>query len=138
MINKKQKGIFRKSHSYIISYDNVILVMYILLCLFGLFMLLDIGASRERMPFLGKQAMWFLFAIGTMYVTFNYLDLQRLRKYISIALLGTVVLLCMVFLNDSVKGGTRWIRFLGVTIQPSMLASNLLILYYANYLDKKR
>ncbi|MFC1887241.1 FtsW/RodA/SpoVE family cell cycle protein [Candidatus Cloacimonadota bacterium] len=123
----------------IAKYDYYILTLYIVLMIFGLIMQLNISSVRTSMMFFYKQALWFILSFLTVWFAFKVVDLQKLRKFIFLFVLLTIILLVLVLIiGDTVKGGTRSIRILGINIQPSLIARVVLVLYFAHILDKKK
>lgn len=123
----------------VIKYDNIILSIYILLIVFGLIMQLNISSVRSSLFFFNRQLIWFFGSFIVLWIAFKKVDLQKIRKYTILFALITIVLLFFVlFVGNTVKGGTRSIRLLGINVQPSLLARIVLVLYFANILDKKQ
>jgi len=128
-----------KKNNIIVKYDYYILSLYIILMVFGLIMQLNISSVRTSMLFFYKQAMWFILSFLSIWFAFKVIDLEKLRKFIFLFVLVTIVLLILVLVfGDTVKGGTRSIRFMGISIQPSLIARVVLVLYFAHILDKKK
>jgi len=128
-----------KKNSIIVKYDYYILSMYIILMVFGLIMQLNISSVRSSMLFFYKQAMWFILSFLSVWFAFKVIDLQKLRKFIFIFVIITIALLILVLImGNTVKGGTRSIRLMGISIQPSLIARVVLVLYFAHILDKKK
>lgn len=123
----------------IVKYDHYLLTCYIVLMIFGLIMQLNISSVRASMLFFYKQALWFLLSLGSLWLAFKVIDLQKLRRFIFLLVIITIILLILVLLTgEQVKGGVRSIRFLGVSVQPSLIARLVLVLYFAHILDKKK
>ena len=125
------------------SCDKTLLLICIILMIFGLALQLDIGSSRGgeySLVNFKKQVVWFLVSLPAMIIIAHFKKLfELLNKYSFFLLLLTIILLVLVLMIGSTqKGGTRWLRFGGIGIQPSMVASITLILYTAKILDKKK
>jgi len=128
-----------ENKSVIVKYDYYILTIYILLMVFGLIMQLNISSVRSSMMFFYKQAMWFLLSFFSIWLAFRVINLEKIRKLIFPFIIITIILLIMVLImGETVKGGTRSIRLLGFNIQPSLIARVVLVLYFAHILDKKQ
>ncbi|MCD4818235.1 MAG: FtsW/RodA/SpoVE family cell cycle protein [Candidatus Cloacimonetes bacterium] len=129
----------KKTKNIIAQYDFYILSVYIILTLIGLFMQLNISSIRTSMTFFYKQSIWFAISLVTVWLSFKMINLEKSRKFIFITLLLTIIALILVLvLGHSVKGAQRSIRFFGVSIQPSLFARIILILYFAHIFDKKK
>jgi len=125
------------------SCDKTLLLICIILMIFGLALQLDIGSSRGgeySLVNFKKQVVWFLVSLPAMIIIAHFKKLfELLNKYSFFLLLLTIILLVLVLMIGSTqKEGTRWLRFGGIGIQPSMVASITLILYTAKILDKKK
>ncbi|HQP84024.1 MAG TPA: cell division protein FtsW, partial [Candidatus Syntrophosphaera thermopropionivorans] len=67
-----------KSIQYIVSYDKVILICYLSLCLIGILMMLDI-TSMQSMSMFYHHLIYFIFSIAVLGIIFYFLDLEKLR-----------------------------------------------------------
>lgn len=133
----------RKTKSIFVSFDKWIILISVSLMLFGLVIQMDIGSSRgseDSLQYFSKQLIWtlislpFMLFIGRINNLFDFL-----KKNIAYFLFGVIILLILVLIiGTTAKGGTRWLRFAGVGLQPSMPAAIILILYISKILDKKQ
>ncbi len=87
-----------------------------------------------------KQLSFFLkgFILGALVLLIN---LNYLKKYSKLLLLiGVISLICVLLpqIGKQAGGARRWLNFKGVNIQPSEFCKLFLILYYAEYLSRKR
>ncbi|HTG80531.1 MAG TPA: putative peptidoglycan glycosyltransferase FtsW, partial [Geobacteraceae bacterium] len=90
--------------------------------------------------FLKRQGLYALLGFTVMGIAMAT-DYEKWRKYAVPILLGTMVLLVLVFvpgIGGAAKGASRWIRLPGFNFQPSELAKIALIFYMAYSLDKKQ
>ncbi len=134
---------FRKPSTVFVSYDKTLFMISIGLMLFGLILQLDIGSSRgseNSLQYFTKQLMFVLFSIPIMIGVARYNKLYEIISKYSFLLLAaiSIVLVLVLLIGTTAKGGTRWIRFGGVGLQPSMPAAMILIFYISKMLDKKR
>ncbi len=105
----------------------------------GLYMQLNISSIRTSMSFFYKQFIWFGLSIISLWFAFKVINLDKIRPYIFIFLLITILLLIAVLIfGENVKGATRSFRIWKIHIQPSLIARIVLILYFAHFLDKKK
>jgi cell division protein FtsW (lipid II flippase) len=128
-----------KSKAYIAQYDHYILFIYFILMFIGLFMQLNISSVRSSMYFFYRQLMWFILSIGSVWYAFKVVDLQKLRRASFFLVIAVIILLiCVLIFGHNVKGAVRSIQIWKFSIQPSLLARIVLILYFAHILDKKK
>ncbi len=110
-----------------------LLLLTTVLVVFGLTMLYSASYGQAGLAYFKKQLLWVglgIAAAGTV-VFIGYRKLATWSPF----LMGGCFLMLLVakFCFRSVKGGARWLRFGGVTIQPSEFAKIALILFIANY-----
>ena len=129
----------KPSKSYIVSYDHLLLVSYVVLCLIGLFVMLDINSVRTGLRFFYRHLIFLGFSGVVMYLTFRFRNLMKLRKWIFVSMIAVMILLVLVLIiGSSVKGATRSLRLGPINLQPSLLARVCLVFYFAHILDKKK
>ena len=129
----------KKKKTIITSYDYYILSIYIILMIIGLFMQLNISSIRTSMMFFYKQSIWFVLSLISLWFAFRIINLEKCRRLIFPILFLVIISLVFVLISGSeIKGAQRSFSFMGVNIQPSLLARIILILYFAHILDKKR
>ncbi len=129
----------KPSKSYIVSYDHLLLASYLVLCLIGLFVSLDINSVRSGLQFFYRHLIFLGAATAVMYLTFRFKNLIKLRKWIFVGMLVVIVLLVLVLIiGSAVKGATRSIRIGPINLQPSLLARIFMVFYFAHILDKKK
>ena len=69
------------------------------------------------------------------------LDLGYLRKHSKHLMTGALILMVLVLIphvGSSSGGARRWFKFLGFSFQPSEFLKLILIVYFADFLDRKR
>jgi cell division protein FtsW len=124
--------------------DRGLLAATLLLMAFGLLMVFSASAmmseNRFGSPYLfvQKQLLWDFLGVVALLVC-TRIDYHRWQKW-SYPLLAAaaVTLLLVLFVGPVVKGARRWIHLGIFTFQPSELAKLALILWLANYLDRRR
>ncbi len=93
----------------------------------------------EGTYFLRRQFFWIL--VGALFMVSLFAMNVRVIK--AMALPSLVVMGCLLLLTEvasigvEAKNVTRWIRFYGLTFQPSEFAKPALLLYVASYLAKR-
>lgn len=128
-----------KAKTYIAGYDYYILFVYMLLMFIGLYMQLNISSIRTSMSFFYRQFIWFGLSIFSLWFAFKVIKLEKIRPYIFMFLIITILLLIAVLIfGENVKGAVRSFRIWKINIQPSLIARIVLILYFAHFLDKKQ
>ncbi|MFQ6612088.1 MAG: putative lipid II flippase FtsW [Fidelibacterota bacterium] len=130
------------------KYDQVLIVLIILLCVIGTVMLYSSSSSLSLDETGGTTATLFLRShlkrlfIGIIAMFFFLaLDYRRLKTIAPYLLIGSLVLLLITkiyFLIHGSSAPARWLDLGIVSIQTSDLARFSLIIYLAYYLDKKR
>jgi rod shape determining protein RodA len=91
------------------------------------------------MSFFYRQFIWFGLSIFSLWFAFKVIKLEKIRPYIFMFLIITILLLIAVLIfGENVKGAVRSFRIWKINIQPSLIARIVLILYFAHFLDKKQ
>ena len=114
------------------------------LALFGVVMVYSasaIMAEREngnQFFYVLKQGVWVFigFMVMLLVMQFNYQQLKN-RRVVYALLLVTTFALFMVFGFSSTNGAHRWIKFPGVSLQPSEVSKLALIIFLAYFLEKR-
>lgn len=114
------------------------------LALFGVVMVYSASAlialqeGHNQFYYVIKQGVWLLigFAVMLAAMHFNY---QYLRRWWVVypLLLVTVLLLVSVFGFSPVNGARRWIKFGGMSAQPSEVAKLSLVVFLAYFLERR-
>jgi cell division protein FtsW len=118
------------------GFDERLLICYLITLVTGLVMVYStssiIADARfgSHWFFFKNQLIWAVLSLATIYVIFR-LNLTKLAVYSPLAILGTIFLLCLVFLMPARNGSHRWLIFGPFTIQPSELFKFLIIVYLA-------
>jgi cell division protein FtsW (lipid II flippase) len=124
---------------FVIDYDKYILVTYLSLIAIGLILMLDLSSVRNTMVYFYRQMLYAAVSIITLLFILKFANMDKLRSKIGLFLILTVILLILVLvIGVTVKGGTRSIKLGPISFQPSFLARIVLIFFYANIIDKKR
>ena len=131
-----------KSHA--LPVDKVMLAVVLGLTLFGLVMVYSASAMLAQQNygtqfyFLLRQAGWALVGLVAMMIAMR-IDYRNYKKSSLIlpALYFTVVLLVIVLFLPTVNHTHRWIRFGGLSLQPSEIAKLTLVAFLAYFLEKR-
>ncbi len=127
-----------KDFSYIISYDKVVFFTYILLCLTGVIVMLDITSMQSSMVNFYRHLVFLVVSALAAILVLYFFNLEKLRPLNRFFVYLVIALLLIVLIKgDTVKGATRQINLGLISIQPSFLARVALIFFFASYLDKK-
>jgi cell division protein FtsW len=114
------------------------------LALFGVVMvysasaLIAIQEGHNQFYYVIKQGVWILIGFVVMLAAMNF-DYQLLRRrwVVYPLLMFTVFLLIAVFGFSPVNGARRWIKFGGLSAQPSEIAKLSLVLFLAYFLERR-
>jgi cell division protein FtsW len=114
------------------------------LALFGVVMVYSASAviaqseNHSQFHYVIKQGVWTMLGFVAMFIAMRF-DYQRLnRRWIVYgALLVTIFLLLAVFAFSPVNGARRWIKFGGMSAQPSEIAKLVLAMFLAYFLEKR-
>lgn len=93
----------------------------------------------DHLYFVTKQIKHFIAGILFM-MFFIFIDFSILRKALPFIMLGTFILCILPFvpgIGEERNGASRWINIAGFMFQPSELVKLSLILFLANFFDKK-
>lgn len=91
---------------------------------------------HDSMYFLKRQLLWAIIGIVCMFFTIK-LDYHYFKRYTSLMMILTVILLLAVFAFPSRNGAQRWIDFKFATLQPSDIAKYIVVLYMAKSIENK-
>lgn len=122
--------------------DYSLLVLAILLTIFGLIMMYSASAIfadqkfHNSTYFLKRQIITLCFGFPLMLLLAR-IDYNRLREWIWPTLLFTAVGLTAALFSPPVGGARRWIRLGPFGFQPAEFAKLAMVLYLADYLDRK-
>jgi cell division protein FtsW (lipid II flippase) len=128
-----------KNHSYIADFDRAVFFSYLVLCMIGLGVLLDISSVRENMNYFYKQLMYLVPALLIMFSALYFPNLQKLQKY-NWVWIGTVLFLLIAVLafGVEVNGARRFLKLGPFLFQPSFLARVALVFSCAGLLARKQ
>ncbi len=125
--------------------DHKLLAAVVSLLSLGLVMVFSassgsaLARSQDMFLVLRSQAFWAVVGSAAMMAVSRF-DYRHLKVFAGPLLFLSFVLLGLVFvpgLGRTVGGGTRWIRVLGMSFQPSEVARLALILFLADYLARR-
>jgi cell division protein FtsW len=126
--------------------DTTLLLLAVCLTCIGVVMVYSSSAimAAERFNdgfyFLKRQLLYTLAGFSLMAVA-TYFDYQNWRKLAVFTLLGSILLLALLFVPGfglRVGGAMRWLRLPGFNLQPAELAKLGLVLYLAHSLTRKK
>ncbi|MBI4385907.1 MAG: putative lipid II flippase FtsW [Elusimicrobia bacterium] len=123
--------------------DYQIVTLSLGLLVFGLVMVYSASAIwadqryHDSLYFLKRQALWILIGLPIM-ALLSRLDYNRLKEWIWPLLLLNAVSLLAVLFTSPVGGARRWIRFGPLGFQPAEFTKLILVLFLADYIDRKR
>ncbi len=126
--------------------DLNMLGVTVALVVFGLMMIYSssaIFASQQynnSWYFFQKQLLWAL-AGAAAFIVLIKTDYHHLQRYSRVLIIISIVLLALVLtgiFGREVGGAKRWIRLGPLSFQPSELAKISLLIYIADYLDRKQ
>ncbi len=128
------------------EFDTTILLLAVTLACFGVVMVYSsssIMATKrfgDGLFFLKRQGGYALVGFALMAIAMH-LDYRRLRPLAAPLFVGCMLLLVAVLLpglGASAGGASRWLRPLGISLQPSELTKLALVVYLAHSLAKKK
>ena len=124
--------------------DYVFITLTVLLTIFGLVMLSSASSDLARARF--GDSYYYIkhqlsngFSFGVIgFLLGSFFHYRKLQKISIFLLLGTIVLLILVFspLGFSTKGSARWLDIAGMSIQPAEILKLTFLLYLASWLSK--
>jgi cell division protein FtsW len=114
------------------------------LALFGVIMvysasaIVATGENHSQYFYVIRQGVWTLIGLGAMWAGMRF-DYGRLRSpLIATGLLITAfVLLVAVFAFPPINGARRWIRFAGMSMQPSEISKLALAIFLARFFERR-
>lgn len=126
-----------------LSPDKWLFAATIGLALFGVVMVYSASAllaqseNHGHFYYVKKQAIWTAIGFAAMLIGMQF-DYNRLRdkRIVYGLLLLTVFLLLAVFAFSPVNGARRWIKFSGLSVQPSEISKLVLAIFLAYFLEK--
>ncbi|MEE8335872.1 MAG: putative peptidoglycan glycosyltransferase FtsW [Candidatus Neomarinimicrobiota bacterium] len=130
------------------KYDQVLLILIVILCAIGTVMLYSSSSSISMEETRGATDTLFLqshlkrLLAGVIALFFfMLLDYRLLKKAAPVLLIGSLVLLMLtklIYIFQGISFPARWLDIGFISIQTSDLARFSMIVYLAYYIDKKR
>ncbi len=130
------------------KYDQILLVLIILLCVVGTVMLYSASSSLSLNETSGVTDTFFLrshlkrLIVGMVAMFFFiFMDYRKLKSVAPYLMIGSIILLLATKVTYMAKGisfPARWLDLGILTVQTSDIARFSLIVYLAYYIDKKR
>ncbi|MFH2202188.1 MAG: putative lipid II flippase FtsW [Elusimicrobiota bacterium] len=123
--------------------DFTFLSLTLALVSFGFVMLYSASAILADQNFgdplfyLKRQLIWTIFGFAAL-AWVSRVDYHRLREWVWPLLVLTLCALAGVLLSAPIAGARRWIRFGSFGLQPAEFAKLTIIVFLADYLDRKR
>jgi len=134
-----RKRIVRKT-----SPDTTLIVLTTILVLFGVVMSYSASAIYWQLSgqgsgfyFLFRQLSWAAIGFGLMYLA-SHLKYDVIKQLIAPLFLISLGLLVAVLFSPAVRGAHRWLSFGPFNFQPSEIAKLVLVMYIADYIDRKQ
>src|SRR5581483_489188 len=124
--------------------DAILLVTILGLTLFGLVMVYSASGAYalekegSRYYFLLHHAVYVMLGLTGMYAALR-VDYTKLKnpRLLKLMLLACSFLLIVVFAFGRINGAHRWIRYHGLSFQPSEVAKLVVIIYLAFFLERR-
>lgn len=120
-------------------YDRTLLWLILGLATAGFIIVTSASISLMKDPlFYAKRDAAFLLISAVIGLIVLQVPMAKWQQFSPFILLVTIVLLIVVlFVGDSIKGASRWIRLPMINIQPAEIAKLSLFIYLASYLVRK-
>lgn len=125
--------------------DKIFITITALLVLFGLIMVYSstVILAKEKhgdsFYYLKKQLVW----LGLGFLVFLTISLLKYpiylnRKFVFAVIILSIIALIMVFFSGKINQSYRWIRFGGLSIQPSEFAKIAVVMYLSYILSRRQ
>jgi cell division protein FtsW len=133
------------SDGYRIATDKLLFAVVVALCAVGTVMVLSASAYTSLVDYgsvwsiFVRQVLWMAVA-AVVLAAFARFPYQRLRRFRTVLLVGTIVLLLAVLVpgvGDTAGGSSRWIGFGQLRIQPSEVMNLALALFAADLVARR-
>lgn len=115
------------------DYDFKLILLLVAVTVIGILSIGSAKADVQNRQILGF-AMGFFIMIVLSFFDYSFF----LRFHWGIYALNIILLLMVVFFGREVKNAKRWLEIAGIQFQPSELTKILLILFYAQFIMKRR
>lgn len=93
-------------------------------------------AIKDSTYYLKKQGIAALIGVVFMFITIK-IDYHKIKKYTTVFMIITVVLLAVVLAFQPINGATRWIQLGPLSLQPSEIAKYIVVIFMAKSISKK-
>ncbi len=127
-----------------VGVDKWLFGTVLLLVLFGLVMVFSASAVMAKATlgspyaYVRNQAIWVLLGIVALFVLMRVPYRKYNNPKLIFPVMGiTALMLMAVFAMSGMNGAHRWIRFTGLTLQPSELAKPVIIVFLAWFLQTR-
>lgn len=91
---------------------------------------------RDSMYYLKKQGLSAIIGVAAMFLMIR-IDYHKLKRYTTIIMVITIILLGAVYLFDPINGARRWIPIPVFNLQPSEIAKYVIVFYMAKSIELK-
>lgn len=114
------------------------LVMFGLVMVFSASAVIAKATKGSPYAFVASQAMWVAIGLGALFILMK-IDYRKYNnpKIILPAMAVIALMLLGVFAMGTMNGAHRWLRFAGLTLQPSELAKPVIVLFLAWFLQTR-
>ncbi len=125
------------------SLDSQLLSVALILLVLGIVMMYSASALwaerhfSDPFYFLKRQLLWAAIGLPVM-LALSKLDYNRLGEFSWLAVVLTLLALAAALLSAPIAGVRRWIRMGPLGVQPAEFAKLAMILFLADFLDRKR
>ena len=113
--------------------DQINFLIIIFLIIIGMILSFSVNDSSA---FFNRHLTYALIAVFII-IFLSFLDSKTLRRVALVGILISIILLvAILFVNDEIKGSTRWLRILGYSVQPSEFAKPFFFMLSGWFLSK--
>ena len=113
--------------------DQINFLIIIFLIIIGMILSFSVNDSSA---FFNRHLTYALIAVFII-IFLSFLDSKTLRRVALVGILISIILLvAILFVNDEIKGSTRWLRILGYSVQPSEFAKPFFLMLSGWFLSK--
>ena len=113
--------------------DQINFLIIIFLIIIGIILSFSVNDSSA---FFNRHLTYALIAVFII-IVLSFLDSKTLRRVALVGILISIILLVTIlFVNDEIKGSTRWLRILGYSVQPSEFAKPFFLMLSGWFLSK--
>ena len=113
--------------------DQINFLIIIFLIIIGIILSFSVNDSSA---FFNRHLTYALIAVFII-IVLSFLDSKTLRRVALVGILISIILLvAILFVNDEIKGSTRWLRILGYSVQPSEFVKPFFLMLSGWFLSK--